>query len=140
MAVSLLAAMVMDVEYRASAAEAPVARDPFWPVGYVHRDTTTVAAAESPAASEAPVIKAANPEPAKPDPLIIVMKERELAEKIRAACQVSGFLKSGEKQMAVVNGQVVGIGDRLPVTVDSLTYNFKVTGVSPTTVKLEPVQ
>jgi hypothetical protein len=117
-----------------------VVRDPFWPVGYVHQDTTTVVVVTAPPV----VIKVAPPvaaEPAKPDPLIIMMKEKELADKIRSKCQVSGFLKSGDgKQMAVVNGQVVGIGDRLPVTVENQTYNFKVTAVSATAVKLEPVQ
>lgn len=124
----------------ARANEATSTRDPFWPVGFRPRDTTTVAVVETPETNAAPVAPQIA-EPAKPDPVVIELLEKELAAKIRARCQVTAFLKSGGGRLiAIVNGQVVGPGDRLSVDVDGKVYKFKVTAVSPTVVRLEPVK
>ena len=121
----------------ARAADSGPARDPFWPVGYQHHDPVAVVATPQVVAS-IPIARP-QPEPAKPDPLVIEKLAAELQAKIRAKIQVSGFLKSGGQQFATVNGQVVSVGEKLLVSVDDQTYHFKVTAISPASVKLEPL-
>jgi hypothetical protein len=111
------------------------ARDPFWPVGYEPRDTTTVVVV----APKIPEVSLPV-EPAKTDPLIIERMAKELQEKIKEQLKLTGFMNAGGRQLATVNGQVIGVNDHLSVSVEGTTYRFKVTGITPSSVKLEPVE
>jgi len=131
LSVVVLAALAPGLQARAG----KVARDPFWPVGYEPRDTTTVVVV-APKIVENPV----STEPPKPDPLIIERMAKELQEKIKAQLKLTGFMQAGGRQLATVNGQVIGVNDHLAVSVEGTTYRFKVTGLTPSSVKLEPVE
>ncbi len=126
---------------RAESNDTKMVRDPFWPVGYQHIDTTSVVVVAAPVVTNVAPVVETSVTPAKPDPLQILMQEKELAAKIRTKCQVSAFMKAANgQQIAVVNGQVVSVGDRMSVDVEGHSYRFKVTAVSATFVKLEPVK
>lgn len=131
-----MAFLALGLAAGAQAADAQAARDPFWPVGYQPRDTTTPVAVVSKV--ETNIVEAP---PAKQDPFIFVNLQKELEAKIRAQCSISGFMKSGDGRLvAIVNGQIIAIGDRLSVAVDGKTYRFKATAISPTAVRLEPLE
>ena len=133
-----LLAAGFDPSLHAHSNDVKIVRDPFWPVGYQHRDSNDVALVDTPVVTNAlsPVHAA---ESAKPDPLVIERMEKELQAKIRAKIQVNGFLKSMGQHLASVNGKIVAVGDKLSVVVDGQTFRFKVKAISPAALNLEPV-
>jgi hypothetical protein len=58
---------------------------------------------------------------------------------LRAALQVQGFLKQGERQLAMVGGRLVGVGEVLQVRVGAAKYRFRVLSIQGTAVKFEPL-
>lgn len=123
---------------RIFAVDARPARDPFWPVGYKPAEPAAIVAVVTPIASNNAVAPIAA-EPTKPDPLLMERVAAELQAKIRQQCNVSGFMKSGSQNMAIVNGQIKRVGDTLGFLIEGRAYNFKVTAISPKSVKIEPV-
>lgn len=131
--------MVLFFCLRLIAADVKSSRDPFWPVGFKRPDPKPLVAevVSVPTTNTSSVTAV---DPPKPDPLVIEKLAAELQVRIRQQCQVSGFWKSsGGQQMAIVNGQIRGVGDKVAVDVDGQTYRFKVTAISPMSVKMEPV-
>lgn len=118
--------------------ESRAARDPFWPVGY--KKPEPVKAAIQPEIVEpvkTNVVTVA--EPPKRDPLLMERVAAELQMKIRQNFHVGGFLKTGDKHMAFVNGQIKGVGDAIAIEVDGTSYKFKVMAITPMSVKIEPI-
>lgn len=133
----LIAASALCVTGARAKEGAVAARDPFWPVGYAPKDTTTPVVVEAP---PPPVVETPQTnEPPKVDPWVIEQLAAELQAKIKARLKFSGFMTVGNRMLATVNGQVIGVADRLNVEVDGQAYRFKVTAITPTAVKLEPV-
>lgn len=116
-----------------------ITRDPFHPVGYKKTEPIPVAAV---AVVEQPKtnVNATVVEPPKPDPVILQRVAAELQAKIRERLQVNGFMKSGGQQMAIVNGQIKKAGDPLNIEVDGRAYPFKIVEISPTSVRVEPIE
>lgn len=63
-----------------------------------------------------------------------------LQAKIKTQLKVGAFMKSGGRELALVNGQIVAEGDKLSVSVDGQSYRFKVKAISASSVNLEPVE
>lgn len=126
--------------FRAPVATAEDARDPFWPVGY-HRPVAVVAPVVPPPPVVIPPVAIKPPvEEPKPDPLVIMQMAAALQAKIKTQLKVGAFMKSGGRELALVNGQIVAEGDKLSVSVDGQSYRFKVKAISASSVNLEPVE
>ena len=126
--------------FRASVGMAEDARDPFWPVGY--RPHAVVAVVSNVVAKpvETKPIEIKPVEEPKPDPLVIMQMAAALQAKIKTQLRVGAFMKSGDHELALVNGQIVAEGDKLSVSVDGQTYRFKIKAISASSVNLEPVE
>lgn len=126
--------------FRAPVATAEDARDPFWPVGYHPHAVVIVPSNVPPPPPEIPQKKITPPEEPKPDPLVIMQMAAALQAKIKTQLKVGAFMKSGGRELALVNGQIVAEGDKLSVSVDGQSYRFKVKAISASSVNLEPVE
>lgn len=116
-------------------------RDPFWPVGYKKPEPKpVVSVAEIVEPVKTNVITVLPVEPPKPDPLLMERVAAELQLKIRQNCNVGGFLKSGGKHMAYVNGQIKGVDDTLIIDVEGTSYRFKIKAITPMSIKIEPIE
>jgi hypothetical protein len=131
--------VLMPLVHPVRAEEEKNARDPFWPVGYKKPEPKSAISVPEIVVPDKTngVAQAA---PVKPDPLLMEKVAAELQLKIRQNCMVGGFLKSGEKNMAFVNGQIKSVGDTLTIEVDAASYRFKVVAITPTSIKIEPVE
>lgn len=58
---------------------------------------------------------------------------------LRAALQVQGFVKQGDRQFAMVGGRLVGVGEVLQVRVGATVYRFRVSSIQGTVVKFDPL-
>ncbi len=108
-------------------------RDPFWPIGY--QPNGTVVARPSTGVSEAPL----------PQRVLTPEEMEKLAEQESLRIQQSlrqqggrAIVRFGNQVKALINGELVGVGDTLSVDVGGQHYRLRITRLTFDEIKLEP--
>ncbi|HPG00981.1 MAG TPA: hypothetical protein PLE77_13040 [Kiritimatiellia bacterium] len=103
--------------------------------------TPEVATAPAPSPAAVPVPVA--PQPVKKPKRELSSSERERMEKdiatARTMLRTTGVIKRGGEYRALVNDQVLGKGDMIPVEVKGKTYTFVIAEIDAKNVSFEPV-
>ena len=133
------------------AAPAPVQETPVAPVEALPLPAPVVSA---PVIEPMPPVAAPLPEPVaapapvaaqparKPKPELSAADRNKLENDIAAArmmLRTTGVIKRGGEYMALVNDQVLGKGDMIPVVVKGKTYTFVIAEIDAKNVSFEPV-
>ncbi len=103
------------------------------------RDPFTTPFAPTKPVTPMSVIPTAMPRVIPTVPMAQVAPPPDHSGELRAALQVQGFLKQGDRQLAMVGGRLVGVGGVLQARVGEKVYRFRVLSIQGTAVKFEPL-
>jgi len=106
------------------------ARDPFWPVGY-----------EPPReVRPTPVPTPPPTEPAEADTEVRVADVSPDEERrILASIRMEGFLRTGTSLFAIMNQQVVAVGEKLRLRIHGQVREFLIVDLTEETIRLRPL-